>query len=49
MRDAIQPGPDVIASNDPPGAKMEIGVLEHFVLGAAAFDSPVARLQIYGA
>jgi hypothetical protein len=28
---------------------MEIGVLEHFVLGAAAFDPPVARLQIYGA
>ena len=49
MRDAIQPGPTVIAINDPPRAKMEIGVLEHFVLGAAAFNPPVARLQIYGA
>ena len=49
MRDAIQPGPAVIAPNDPPGAEMEIGVLENFVLGAATFDPPVARLQIYGA
>ena len=49
MRDAIQPGLAVIAPNDPPGAEMEIGVLEHFVLGAATFDPPVARLQIYGA
>ena len=49
MRDAIQPGLAVIAPNDPPGAEMEIGVLENFVLGAATFDPPVARLQIYGA
>ena len=50
MRGAIQPAlAFVIAINDPPGVETEIGVFEHFVLGAAAFDPPVARLQIHGA
>jgi hypothetical protein len=49
MRGAIQSAPAfVIAINEARGAEMEIGVFEHFVPGAAAFDPPVARLQNHG-